>query len=403
MEGAEGSAPCEELIALDPHRPVIVISSLFDPLLEHRDGAARRVVPREGRGRRGPRARHRPGGLRQPPGLTCHDRGVLDLDALRAGVRAHGVRRRRRRSGSRSCRSSGGWRSGSRSPPTSRPPSSSPPPAPTAGRRPAPCCCGASTDAGAPSSRATRAARARTWPPTRTARCCSAGCRCSARCTSAARWRPSRREESEAYFATRPRGSQLAAWASHQSSVLADRAELEARFAEAEARFAGEDVPCPPYWGGYRLVPDEIELWQGRANRMHDRLRYERDRHAQPPAGGSCASARRPGARTRPRDTRPAMRSCWWGTGSVSGRSRHIGTVRDAGARRQLELHAAVAREVHGVGAVDAPELDGDLRRGRRPPRSRRASPRAGGAPRWAARSRLRPPRRRVVHIPSRP
>jgi pyridoxamine 5'-phosphate oxidase len=88
---------------------------------------------------------------------------------------------------------------------------------------------------------------------------------------------PVAREESEAYFATRPRGSQLAAWASHQSSVLDDRAQLEARFAEAEARFEGEDVPCPPYWGGYRLVPDEIELWQGRANRMHDRLRYEPD------------------------------------------------------------------------------------------------------------------------------
>jgi pyridoxamine 5'-phosphate oxidase len=85
------------------------------------------------------------------------------------------------------------------------------------------------------------------------------------------------RAESEAYFASRPRGSQLAAWASHQSSELADRAELEARFADADRRFAGGEVPCPPYWGGYRLVPDEIELWQGRPNRMHDRLRYERD------------------------------------------------------------------------------------------------------------------------------
>ncbi|MEQ1786950.1 MAG: pyridoxamine 5'-phosphate oxidase [Acidimicrobiales bacterium] len=85
------------------------------------------------------------------------------------------------------------------------------------------------------------------------------------------------REESEAYFAGRPRGSQLAAWASHQSSVLADRSELEARFAAAAERFGDDEVPCPPYWGGYRLVPDEIELWQGRPNRMHDRLRYERD------------------------------------------------------------------------------------------------------------------------------
>ncbi|MGK2947457.1 MAG: pyridoxamine 5'-phosphate oxidase [Acidimicrobiales bacterium] len=87
---------------------------------------------------------------------------------------------------------------------------------------------------------------------------------------------PIDRAESEAYFASRPRGSQLAAWASQQSSVLADRSTLEARFAEADERFAGSPVPCPPYWGGYRLAPTAIELWQGRPNRMHDRLRYER-------------------------------------------------------------------------------------------------------------------------------
>lgn len=85
------------------------------------------------------------------------------------------------------------------------------------------------------------------------------------------------RDESEAYFASRPRGSQVAAWASAQSSVVADRRTLEHQYEEAEARFAGADVPCPPHWGGYRLAPDAIELWQGRLNRMHDRLRYRRD------------------------------------------------------------------------------------------------------------------------------
>jgi pyridoxamine 5'-phosphate oxidase len=81
--------------------------------------------------------------------------------------------------------------------------------------------------------------------------------------------------ESDAYWLTRPRGSQVAAWASDQSTVLPDRAALEARVADATARFEGVDIPRPPDWGGFRLVPDTVELWQGRPNRLHDRLRYQ--------------------------------------------------------------------------------------------------------------------------------
>jgi pyridoxamine 5'-phosphate oxidase len=82
--------------------------------------------------------------------------------------------------------------------------------------------------------------------------------------------------ESDAYWATRPRGSQIAAVVSHQSSVLADRDELERRYAEAEEEWRDRSVARPARWGGYRLVPERIEFWQGREFRAHDRLRYVR-------------------------------------------------------------------------------------------------------------------------------
>lgn len=83
-------------------------------------------------------------------------------------------------------------------------------------------------------------------------------------------------EDSEAYWVWRPRASRIAAWASPQSTVLTDRADLEARVAEAEARFEGAEVPLPPFWGGYRVVPDVIEFWRHDDDRLHDRIRYVR-------------------------------------------------------------------------------------------------------------------------------
>ncbi len=96
----------------------------------------------------------------------------------------------------------------------------------------------------------------------------------------------------DAYFASRPRGSQVGAWASPQSRAVAGRTELDERYAEAEARFGGADVPTPPHWGGFLVRPTYVEFWQGRPGRMHDRLAYRRTTSLDGGVGGAWSIER---------------------------------------------------------------------------------------------------------------
>ena len=382
-------APCRSCSTSTPERPVIVISSLFDPAHRAGDGAAGRVVP--GEGRRASRRSSTPSTRRSPsPTATLTRRASATI---------------------------GAWTSTRCGRSTSAPGSTSVTSTPTRS-----CRCERWMDAvgggraqravdavilatagadGRPSartvllrgfdatraarcSRATRAARARTSPPTRTARCCSAGCRCCARCTCAARWRRSRARRARRTSPTRPRGSQLAAWASHQSSVLADRAELEARFAEAERALRGRRRPVPAVLG--RLPPgarrDRAVAGPRQPDARPAPLRARRrgrptrlaDRRLSP-----VSAAQRPAQPRRGERRRPAMRSCLVGDRLGVGEVAPHGHGARAGARRQLELHAAVAR-------AGSPGWSGGRRaarsgsaRGRRPPRSPGIARRAGG------------------------
>ena len=171
------------------------------------------------------------------------------------------------------------------------------------------------TSAGSCSTPTSTAARARSWPPTPMRPCCSTGRRSAARCAIEGPVEPVSDARPTPISPSRSRDSQLGAWASDQSRPLDSRATFEARFEEMRARFEGEDVPRPPRWSGFRVVPRQIEFWQDRAHRLHERRLFIRAgdgwtrKHALPMSDAHPTPSRHADQRRAERCSPPAPRS----------------------------------------------------------------------------------------------